>query len=51
MRGFNVRDSCLIRENHEHFIPSKYTRYTVRSLYTGSPLSVNRSMRQKLILY
>ncbi len=25
----NVRGTCLIRENHELFVPSKYTRYTV----------------------
>ncbi len=27
--GINVRGRCLISKNHEHFIPSKYTHYTV----------------------
>ncbi len=27
--GINVRGTCLISENHEHFIPTKITCYTV----------------------
>ncbi len=35
--GINVRGTCLIRENYEHFIPLKYTHYTVTKnlLYSG----------------
>ena len=30
--GINVCGTCLINENHKHFMPSKYTRYIYGSL-------------------
>ncbi len=30
--GIIVRGTCLISENHEHFIPTKITRYTVHTV-------------------
>ncbi len=53
IRGFNVRGSCLIRENHEHyFIPSKYTRYiyTVCSASTSNFRNA-RIAQRKLGIY
>ena len=48
----NVRGTCLIRENHEHFIPSKYTRYTVHSRPADIiiPMIVRINERTSIIL-
>ncbi len=36
--SINVRGRCLISENHEHFIPSKYTLYGVATNYMHAAL-------------